>query len=88
MYHCVRPQAIVVSVLLLLLLAPFSSVFATNDYADSDLANDSSKLVSARAQTTWSGTQTLTSSYTISIQDELIISACTIVKWMKISVFT
>ncbi|HIF91425.1 MAG TPA: hypothetical protein EYQ58_07880, partial [Candidatus Poseidoniales archaeon] len=80
MYHRVRPQAIVVFVLLMLLFTPLLSVIDTNDIAESDFSNESSKLVSAKAQTTWSGTQILTSSYTISVQDELIISACTIVK--------
>ena len=80
MYYRVRPQVIVVSVLLMLLIAPFSSMFSTDDYIEPALEEGSSTLVSARAQTTWSGTQTLTSSYTISVQDELIISACTIVK--------
>ena len=33
--------------------------------------------VSARAQTTWSGTVSLSSSYTISVQDEVIVQPCT-----------
>ena len=35
------------------------------------------KTTSARAQTTWSGTVTVTSSYTVAVFDELIVSACT-----------
>ena len=62
MYYRVRPQVIVVSVLLMLLIAPFSSMFSTDDYIEPALEEGSSTLVSARAQTTWSGTQTLTSS--------------------------
>ncbi|MGB1587630.1 MAG: right-handed parallel beta-helix repeat-containing protein [Poseidonia sp.] len=33
-----------------------------------------------RAQTTWSGTQVLSGSYTVSVTDELIIQACTVVQ--------
>ncbi|MDP6199814.1 MAG: right-handed parallel beta-helix repeat-containing protein, partial [Candidatus Poseidonia sp.] len=36
--------------------------------------------VQARAQTTWSGTQTLSGSYTIAVSDELIIQPCTVVQ--------
>ena len=80
MLHASRAQTIVFAVLLMLLATPFSSMFNNTDYSQSNFTEQSSEQVSARAQTTWSGTQTLTSSYTISIQDELIISACTIVK--------
>ena len=34
----------------------------------------------ARAQTTWSGTQTLSGSYTVAVSDELIIQPCTVVQ--------
>ena len=80
MLHASRAQSIVFAVLLMLLATPFSSMFNNTDYSQSNFADESSEQVSARAQTTWSGTQTLTSSYTISVQDELIISACTIIK--------
>ena len=33
-----------------------------------------------RAQTTWSGTQTLTGTYTIGVADEVIIQPCTVVR--------
>ncbi|HIF45654.1 MAG TPA: right-handed parallel beta-helix repeat-containing protein [Candidatus Poseidoniales archaeon] len=36
-----------------------------------------SATISGRAQTTWSGTQSLTSDYTVAVTDVLIISACT-----------
>jgi len=35
---------------------------------------------SGRAQTTWSGTQSLSSTYTVAISDELIIQSCTVVQ--------
>ena len=80
MLHASRAQSIVFAVLLMLLATPFSSMFNNTDYSQSNFTDESSEQVSARAQTTWSGTQTLTSSYTISVQDELIINACTIIK--------
>ncbi|MEZ8078742.1 MAG: right-handed parallel beta-helix repeat-containing protein, partial [Candidatus Poseidoniaceae archaeon] len=80
MLHASRAQSIVFAVLLMLLATPFSSMANSTDDSQSNFTDESLQQVSARAQTTWSGTQTLTSSYTISIQDELIISPCTIVK--------
>ena len=80
MLHASRAQTIVFAVLLMLLATPFSSMANSTDDSQSNFTDESLQQVSARAQTTWSGTQTLTSSYTISIQDELIISPCTIVK--------
>jgi hypothetical protein len=38
---------------------------------------DSVKNASPKAQTTWSGTVTVTTSYTVSVFDELIVDACT-----------
>ena len=80
MLHASRAQTIVFAVLLMLLATPFSSMVNSTDDSQSNFTDESLQQVSARAQTTWSGTQTLTSSYTISVQDELIISPCTIVK--------
>ena len=34
----------------------------------------------ARAQVTWSGTQVLSTTYTVSVSDELVIQACTVVQ--------
>ena len=41
---------------------------------------DEPQFTQARAQTTWSGTQTLTGSYTIGVADEVIIQPCTVVQ--------
>ena len=41
---------------------------------------DTPMQVEGRAQTTWSGTQVLSGSYTVSVTDELIIQACTVVQ--------
>lgn len=41
---------------------------------------DETQTVGARSQITWSGTQTLSSTYTVGIADELIIQACTSVE--------
>ena len=45
-------------------------------------------MAQARSQTTWSGSVTVTSEYTVSVFDELIISACTNVKWAQVLEFT
>ncbi|MGA0352704.1 MAG: right-handed parallel beta-helix repeat-containing protein [Poseidonia sp.] len=44
------------------------------------LAEDSVEHTQGRAQTTWSGTQTLTGTYTIGVADEVIIQPCTVVR--------
>ena len=43
-------------------------------------STDSMMEASGRAQTTWSGTQSLSTSYTVAISDELIIQSCTVVQ--------
>ena len=68
-------------VLFLLLATPFTGVFSSMFDAD-EKASDFDELalpdmVQARAQTTWTGSVTVTSSYTVSVFDELIISPCT-----------
>ena len=42
--------------------------------------NESIERTEGRAQTTWSGTQTLTGTYTIGVADEVIIQPCTVVR--------
>lgn len=67
-------------VLFLMLSTPFagSSSLLGDDQSNDDLAsNHFTESASARAQTTWSGTVSVTTTYTISIFDELIISPCT-----------
>ena len=44
------------------------------------VAVDSIQHTQGRAQTTWSGTQTLTGTYTIGVADEVIIQPCTVVR--------
>ena len=43
-------------------------------------ANEPVEQAQGRAQTTWSGTQTLTGTYTIGVADEVIIQPCTVVR--------
>ena len=43
-------------------------------------AEDSVEQVQGRAQTTWSGTQTLSGTYTIGVADEVIVQPCTVVR--------
>ncbi|MEZ8009277.1 MAG: right-handed parallel beta-helix repeat-containing protein, partial [Candidatus Poseidoniaceae archaeon] len=68
-------------VLFLLLVTPFAglSPFAfDSDEPIVELTPQSvGDSVNARAQTTWSGTVSVTSTYTVSVFDELIISPCT-----------
>jgi len=46
--------------------------------AENEFQTDSTmQSVQARSQTTWSGSVTVTTEYTVSVFDELIISACT-----------
>ena len=61
MLHASRAQTIVFAVLLMLLATPFSSMVNSTDDSQSNFTDESLQQVSARAQTTWSGTQTLTS---------------------------
>ena len=68
-------------VLFLLLVTPFAGLspfaFESNDSSDELMVQSVDSSVNARAQTTWSGTVSVTSSYTVSVFDELIISPCT-----------
>lgn len=68
-------------VLFLLLATPFtgisSTVFDEVESATDFTESDSPEFVNARAQTTWTGSVTVTSTYTVSVFDELIISPCT-----------
>ena len=61
----------------LVLLMIFSTTLANLVPQDSLDEQEEIFEVSARAQTTWSGTVSLSSSYTISVQDEVIVQPCT-----------
>ena len=60
----------------LLVSMPYGGVLspAEDPLAEGEL---NSNEVSPKAQTTWSGTVTVTTSYTVAVFDELIVSACT-----------
>ena len=60
----------------LLLCMPLATVIPPADEAFTEEAIQAEH-ASARAQTTWSGTVTVTTSYTVAVFDELIVSACT-----------
>ena len=47
---------------------------------DSDVSQPLVQNTGARAQVTWSGTKVLSNTYTVSVSDELIIQACTVVQ--------
>ena len=55
---------------------PLATVIPPADEAFTEEAAQAEH-ASARAQTTWSGTVTVTTSYTVAVFDELIVSACT-----------
>ena len=60
----------------LLVSMPYGGVLspAEDPLAEGELHSNE---VSPKAQTTWSGTVTVTTSYTVAVFDELIVSACT-----------
>ncbi|MCH1529006.1 MAG: right-handed parallel beta-helix repeat-containing protein, partial [Candidatus Poseidoniaceae archaeon] len=60
----------------LLLCMPLATVIPPADEAFTE-ETVQTEHASARAQTTWSGTVTVTTSYTVAVFDELIVSACT-----------
>ena len=68
-------------VLFLLLATPFTGISSSlfdEVEAPADFEEfETPELVNARAQTTWTGSVTVTSTYTVSVFDELIISPCT-----------
>ncbi|RPG68496.1 MAG: right-handed parallel beta-helix repeat-containing protein, partial [Euryarchaeota archaeon TMED99] len=68
-------------VLFLLLATPFTGISSSlfdEVEAPADFEEfETPELVHARAQTTWTGSVTVTSTYTVSVFDELIISPCT-----------
>ena len=68
-------------VLFLMLVTPFSglspSMFGVDESIEDSMAHNREQSVNARAQTIWAGTVSVTTSYTISVFDELVISPCT-----------
>ena len=70
----------VISIIALLLFSSWSATIFYSPELESEPSSETTE-VSARAVTTWSGNIWLNSSYTVSVTDELVISACTQV-WM------
>ena len=71
-------RLLVFSVLFMLFAVPLS-VFIENTESPSLQSQDFEK-TSARSQIIWSGVVELTSSYTVNVTDELVLSPCTVVK--------
>ena len=71
-------QIIIFAVLSTLLAMPFSTVIENNDYVEIDSETYSNAI--GRSQISWSGVVELSSSFTINVTDELVISPCTVVK--------
>ena len=60
----------------LLVSMPYGGVLSPASNLD-ESAPVEAEHASRKAQTTWSGTVTVTTSYTIAVFDELVVSACT-----------
>ena len=71
-----NPRSVYSAVCLVLLLT-LSTTFANFDFTNQLEDGSHTNEANGRAQTTWSGTVSLTSSYTISVQDEVIVQPCT-----------
>ena len=64
-----------------LLVAPMaSSLVEPETWSSISDATPEPKSVSARAQTTWSGTQSLSGTYTVGVADEVIVQPCTVIQ--------
>ena len=79
MKHFSSTKTALLLVLLFLLPLTMNMVPAGQDPALS-ASTEEPQFIQARAQTTWSGTQTLSGSYTIGVADEVIIQPCTVVR--------
>lgn len=71
-------RLLIFSVLFILFTTPMS-VLVENS-GQTDLQSQESENTSARSQIVWSGVVELTSSYTVNVTDELVLSPCTVVK--------
>ena len=71
-------QMIIFAVLSMLLSMPFSTIIDNHENQEISFENSSNAI--GRSQITWSGVVELTSSFTINVTDELVISPCTVVK--------
>ena len=60
----------------LLVSMPYGGVLSPAEDRLDEVESNSNE-ASPKAQTTWSGTVTVTTSYTVAVFDELIVSACT-----------
>ena len=79
MKHFSSTKTALLLVLLFLLPLTMHMVPAGQDPALS-ASTEEPQFIQARAQTTWSGTQTLSGSYTIGVADEVVIQPCTVVR--------
>ncbi|MDG1550905.1 MAG: hypothetical protein P8Q95_04180, partial [Candidatus Poseidoniaceae archaeon] len=71
-------RLLIFSVLLILFTTPMSVLVENSGQID--LQSQESENTSARSQIVWSGVVELTSSYTVNVTDELVLSPCTVVK--------
>ncbi len=71
-------RIVIFAVLFLLLSMPFSTVIENNENQEINFENTSNTI--GRSLITWSGVVELSSSFTINVTEELVISPCTVVK--------
>lgn len=71
-------RLLIFSVLFILFSTPLSILIDNSE--DSNLQSQELENTSARSQITWSGVVELSSSYTVNVTDELVLSPCTVVK--------
>ena len=80
MEHNSSGRGLAFSLVLLFLLPMMLHLAPAGPAAPLDDTTTSPQLAEGRAQTTWSGTQTLSGTYTIGVADEVIIQPCTVVR--------
>ena len=74
------PSRIAVFLIFLFLAPLFIHAVPAPTESDSTSLLSGAMRTEGRAQTTWSGTQTLTGTYTIGVADEVVIQPCTVVQ--------
>ena len=80
MEHRTSGRGLALSLVLLFLLPLFFHLTPVTTTQAFEEGEPSVHRTEGRAQTTWSGTQTLTGTYTIGVADEVIIQPCTVVR--------
>ena len=80
MEHPSSARGLALSLVLLFILPMMLHLAPAAPISVFEEVQSSPQLTEGRAQTTWSGTQTLSGTYTVGVADELIIQPCTVVQ--------